>query len=301
MYTKILIPLDGSKTAEKVLPHARYLAGKLKLPVELLAVIDMAEMASHIPAEKARFFDSMIEEGVKKSASYLRGVAGTFGDANVKCTVEKGRADEVILEKGETDTGMLICMATHGRSGLDRFLLGSVAEKVLRGAANPLLLVRATEEAKSEGAALLKSIIVPLDGSELAESIIPTAAEKAKELGLEVVLFRAHHLPTSAYASDEMYSGFDYDELIASVRDEATQYLEKKSAEVKKLGVEKVSVVSKEGFAADEIIALGHKNPDSLITMCSHGRTGVKRWMLGSVTEAVVRHSGDPVLVMRAK
>ncbi len=64
MYTKILIPLDGSKTAEKVLPYARYFAGKLKLPIELLAVIDMAEMASHIPAEKARFFDSMIEEGV---------------------------------------------------------------------------------------------------------------------------------------------------------------------------------------------------------------------------------------------
>ncbi len=300
MYTKILIPLDGSKTAEKVLPHARYLAGKLKLPVELLAVIDMAEMATHIPAEKARFFDSMIEEGVKKSASYLRGVAGTFGDANVKCTVEKGRADAVILEKGETDTGMLICMATHGRSGLDRFLLGSVTEKVLRAAANPSLLVRATEEAKSEGAALLKSIIVPLDGSELAESIIPTAAEKAKELGLEVVLFRAYHLPTSAYASDEMYSAVDYDELIAGVRDEAAQYLEKKSAEVK-LGVEKVSVVAKEGFAADEIIALGRKSPDSLIAMCSHGRTGVKRWVLGSVTENVVRHSRDPVLVMRAK
>ena len=206
----------------------------------------------------------MIEEGVKKSASYLRGVAGTFGDANVKCTVEKGRADEVILEKGETDTGMLICMATHGRSGLDRFLLGSVTEKVLRAAANPLLLVRATEEAKSDGTAVLKSIIVPLDGSELAESIIPTAAEKAKELGLEVVLFRAYHLPTSAYASDEMYSAVDYDEVIAGVRDEATQYLEKKAAEVKKLGVEKVSVVSKQGFAADEIIALARKNPDSI-------------------------------------
>lgn len=301
MYTKILIPLDGSKTAEKVLPHARYLAGKLKLPVELLAVIDMVEIATHIPAEKARFFDSMIEAGVKKSASYLRGVAATFGGANVKCTVEKGQADAVIIEKGETDTSMLICMATHGRSGLDRFLLGSVTEKVLRAAANPLLLVRATEEAKSDGTAVLKSIVVPLDGSELAESIIPTVAEKAKELALEVVLFRAYHLPTYAYAGDETYSGFDYDELIAGVRDEATQYLEKKAAEVKKLGVEKVSVVSKEGFAADEIIALGRKNPDSLIAMCSHGRTGVKRWMLGSVTEAVVRHSGDPVLVLRAK
>ena len=299
MYTKMLIPLDGSKTSEKVLPYARYLAGKLKIPVELLAVIDMADRATHIPAEKARFFDSMIEEGVKSSANYLRGVAGTFGDADVKCTVEKGEADAVIIEKGEADKGMLICMATHGRSGLDRFLLGSVAEDVLRAAANPLLLVRATEEASSEGVAALKSIILPLDGSELAESIIPM--DMAKNLRLEVVLFRAYHIPTYAYAGDETSSVVDYDELMVGVRDEATEYLEKKVAEVKHLGVDKVSFVTKEGFAADEIIALGRKTPDSLIAMCSHGRTGVKRWVLGSVTEAVVRHSGDPVLVLRAK
>ena len=118
---------------------------------------------------------------------------------------------------------------------------------------------------------------------------------------MEVVLFRAYHIPTYAYGADEAYSAVDYDELIAGVRDEATQYLEKKTAEVKKLGVEKVSIESKQGFAADEIITLARKNPDTLIAMCSHGRTGVKRWMLGSVTEAVVRHSGDPVLVMRAK
>jgi nucleotide-binding universal stress UspA family protein len=299
MYTKMLIPLDGSKTSEKVLPYARYLAGKLKIPVELLAVIDMADRATHIPAEKARFFDSMIEEGVKSSTNYLRGVAGTFGDADVKCTVEKGEADAVIIEKGEADKGMLICMATHGRSGLDRFLLGSVAEDVLRAAANPLLLVRATEEAKSEGVAALKSIILPLDGSELAESIIPM--DMAKNLGLEVVLFRAYHIPSYAYAGDETSSVVDYDELMVGVRDEANEYLEKKVTEVKHLGVDKVSFVTKEGFAADEIIALGRKTPDSLIAMCSHGRTGVKRWVLGSVTEAVVRHSGDPVLVLRAK
>ena len=299
MYTKILIPLDGSKTAEKVLPYARYLASKLKLPVELLAVIDLAEMAAHIPAEKARFFDSMIEEGVKKSASYLRGVAGTFGATDVKCTVEKGQADAVIIEKGESDKGMLICMATHGRSGLDRFLLGSVAEKVLRAAANPLMLVRATEEAKSEAEAALKSMIVPLDGSELAESVIPMVAEVANKLQLEVILFRAYHIPYYAYAGDETSFVVDYDELLVGVRDEATEYLEKKVTEVKKLGVKKVTFVTEEGFAADKIIALGRKTPDNLIAMCSHGRTGVKRWVLGSVAETVVRHSGDPVLINR--
>jgi nucleotide-binding universal stress UspA family protein len=300
MYSKILVPLDGSKTAEKVLPYARHLAGKFKIPVELLAVLDIAEMATHVSAEMARHLDTMIEDGMRASTTYLRGIATTFPEGNVTCTVEKDRAEEAIIGKAGADGGTLIAMATHGRSGMDRFLLGSVAEKVLRGSANPLVLVRAKEEAKTSGEAPFKSIIVPLDGSELAESVIPLAATMAQKLDLEVVLFRAYHMPYNAYGGDDGYM-VNYDELIDSVRDEAKEYLDKKVAEVTKLGVAKVSALSKEGFAGDEIIALGHKTPDGLIAMCSHGRSGVKRWVLGSVTENVVRHSDAPVLVVRAK
>ena len=121
----------------------------------------------------------------------------------------------------------------------------------------------------------------------------------AKTLGLEVLLFRAYQIPYNAYAGDDGYV-VNYDELLGTVRDESKDYLEKKVAELKKLGVAKVSVLTKEGFAGDEIIALGRKTPDNLIAMCSHGRSGVRRFVLGSVTETVVRHSGDPVLVLRA-
>ena len=301
MYSKILIPLDGSRTAEKVLPYARHLTARLKIPVELVAVIDIAELATHIPAEKARFLDPMIEEGMHSSENYLRGIAATFSPAAVTCKVEKGRAEDVIIQMGDTDTAMLIAMATHGRSGVNRFLLGSVAEKVLRGAPNALLLVRAREAARSEGEASFKSVIVPLDGSELAESILPMAAGMAKKIGLEVVLFRAYHIPYNAYAGDDGFYAVNYDDLISAVRDETNDYLEKRVAEIKKLGVEKVSALSKEGFAGDEIIAIGRSTPEALIAMCSHGRSGVKRWVLGSVTENVVRHTVDPVLVARAR
>ena len=95
----------------------------------------------------------------------------------------------------------------------------------------------------------------------MAESVLPTVAELAKTLGLEVTLFRAYHIPYNAYAGDEGFYAVDYDDLIAGVRDEANEYLEKKVAEMKKLGVEKVSGLSKEGFAGDEIIAIGAKDP----------------------------------------
>ena len=91
MYTKILVPLDGSRTAENVLPYARALAGTLKIPVELIRVIDIAEMVMHMAAEKARYLDTLIEDGVKSSEEYLNRVAKTLATAAVTCTVEKGR------------------------------------------------------------------------------------------------------------------------------------------------------------------------------------------------------------------
>jgi nucleotide-binding universal stress UspA family protein len=213
--------------------------------------------------------------------------------------VEKGKTEQVIIETAAADKGTLVTMATHGRSGINRWLLGSVAEKVLRGTTNPLLLVRATEEAKTEGEATLKSIVMPLDGSELAEGVLPTVAELAKTLKLAVVLFRAYSIPTGAYAGGEDYYAANYEELLTAMREEAVDYLEKKTEAVKKLGVANVSCVAKEGFAADEVISQARKSPDNLIAMCTHGRSGIKRWALGSVTETVVRHSGDPVLVIR--
>ncbi|HEX2931776.1 MAG TPA: universal stress protein, partial [Candidatus Binatia bacterium] len=114
-----------------------------------------------------------------------------------------------------------------------------------------------------------------------------------------IELFRTYHIPYNVYGGEEGSYVENYEELLARVRDEAAQYLDKKAADLKKLGITKVSCVTKEGLAADEIILLGQKTPDNLIAMCSHGRSGVKRWVLGSVAEAVVRHCGDPVLITR--
>ena len=301
MYTGILVPLDGSKTAEKVLPFARFLARRLKLPVELLEVIDVAEIGRRILPAKAKFVDTALETIERNSAKYLNTIAGTFAEGVVvNCTVVKGTPAEAIVDKAAAEKASLINMATHGHSGIDRWLLGSVAEKVLRSTINPLLLIRAAEEAKTEGEATLKSAIVPLDGSELAESVLPTVAELAKPLQLEVILFRAYTIPYSALAVDPESSVLVSDEeLISAMRDEVVAYLDKKAQAIKQLGVDRVSTIAEYGLAADEIIALARKTPDVLIAMCSHGRSGVKRWVLGSVTETVARHSGDPVLVTR--
>jgi len=299
MYSQILIPLDGSTTAEKVLPYARFLAEVLKLPVELLGVIDLAAIATHLSAEKTRYFDSFVAEEERSSKDYLEGIARTFSGGPVRCSVEKGKPEEVIIQRGGANKASLIAMATHGRSGVKRWLLGSVAEKVLRAGRSPLLLIRAQAEAKTEGEAVLQSLIVPLDGSGLAESALPTVSALARAISLDVILCRAYELPAGAYYGSEDYLP-NYDELLAGLRQETSDYLKGQVAAIKSRELEKVSAVALEGAAAEEIIQIARKTPNSLVAMCTHGRSGVERWVLGSVTEKVVRYSGNPVLVLRA-
>src|SRR5215469_13003349 len=237
MYSKILIPLDGSKTAEKVLPYARALAENLKARVELISALNVAEMAAHISAEHARHLDTITEEGERRSLEYLKKIATTFPGGSVACTVEKGRPEDVILEKAALDAGTLIAMATHGRSGLDRWLLGSVAEKVLRGASNPTLVVRAKKEKNPAWEmATLKRVVVPVDGSELSERILPHVEALAKHLDLEVTLLGVYGGRLSAGADD---GGSNMDAFIPSLRNDTVTYLAAKTEEMKQRGLNK--------------------------------------------------------------
>jgi nucleotide-binding universal stress UspA family protein len=297
MYTRILVPLDGSRTAEAVLPYARLLAGKLRIPVELLTVIDVIETSRQLGPDHYLDFETAIKDQVPSAEKYLSGVAKSFQGETVSCSVEKSITAGTILSKTEADKGTLIAMATHGRSGFRRWLLGSIAEKVLHAANNPLLLVRAIENVATEGKAALDSVLIPLDGSDLAESILPQAVELAKALDLKLRLMRSSDV-TGRTLSYRDYSGFTA--LLAEWKNEAISYLDEKLSQLRTEGLSDVTSFVAEGEPAEEIIDAAKGAPNSLIAMCTHGRSGVTRWMLGSVTEKVVRHSGNPVLVIRA-
>ena len=296
MYSRMLIPLDGSQTAEKVLPYARRLARSLIIPVELIAVTEILTLT----AGKAHHLDSLVDAAILRNQEYLQKIARTFTGVSVDYTVEGGAPDEAIIMKAALDKGTLITMATHGRSGVKRWLLGSVAEKVLRGSSNPLLLVRGDEEAKTEGEVTLSQIIVALDGSELAEAVLPSVAELAKAINLKVILLRSYTLPPIIGGYGAYIPDLNLNALKAESKKDAVSYLDSKVQQLKSQGLDDVTPLTSEGEAAETIIELARRSPNSLIAMCTHGRSGVMRWMLGSVTEKVVRHSGDPVLVIRA-
>lgn len=300
MFSKILVPLDGSKVAEQALPFARILAGTLKTPIELLQAIDISAVSAHMAADKALYLEGLIAEAERSAREYLERVAHKLAGIDVAAFIERGKPAEVILDRATAAPGLLIAMATHGRSGIQRWLLGSVAEKILRGTGQPLFLVRASDDEPEERPAALNSIIVPLDGSSLAESVLPVAVKLAKSLEASVLLFRAFELPAKAYYGREDYLP-DYEALKNRVKEEAQAYLDARVAALKEEGLPRVSSLLREGVGAEEIIRCAREHPDSFVAMCTHGRSGVKRWVLGSVSEKVVRHSGDPVLVIRGE
>jgi nucleotide-binding universal stress UspA family protein len=298
MYSRILIPLDGSKTAEQVLPYARQLAASSPTSVELLGVVEMTDIAGEISATEASYAETLTKDAVRNSTEYLEGLARSFRNGVVRCRVEQGRPEDVIIAAAAGNKDTLIAMATHGRSGVSRWILGSVTEKVLRGTVNPLLVVHAPQRRKTDGEARFTSVIVPLDGSEIAESALLPVADLAKALPLQVILIQAFSLPLPTFGGDDYYVP-DYVELKDQIKEGAENYLKSKASLLQAGGVVNVSTVAIEGSAADAIITLAQTTPQNLVAMSSYGRSGLQRWILGSVTEKVVRHSEDPVLIVR--
>lgn len=292
MYSKILVPLDGSRFSERVLPYVRAFARAIKAPVELLYVNDPARLAPFSPP--------------MQGGEYLERVADSFhAIAAVKQTVELGDPAGTIVDLAAAQTGTLVAMTTHGYSGTRRWLLGSVADKVLHGSTNHLLLVRPAD-GDAGGEASLKTMVVPLDGSALAEKVLPIATELASRLTLEIVLVRVltrlYFGPPDTILPLFSRNVLNQKELWAQASAEVDEYLASKVEELRAQELPHVSSLlleSSAGGAAAEIIDLARKTPANLVAMSTHGRSGVGRWVLGSVTERVVRYSNDPVLVLR--
>ena len=287
MYSKILVALDGSNLAEQILPFVRWIAEPNKIPVQLLTISD--------PDARAPFWPAEVDE------SYLKKVAEKYFTTpnRVTVAVERGEPAAVIVDCAKNDPASLIAMATHGVSGVRRWLLGSVASKVIQTAVNPQLLIRPVEDSAPSTKAGLGSLIVPLDGSTLAETVLPHVASLARQMKLRVRLIQVYTLPKSAFVvADGM---FDQGPAVFrdALRKEAEGYLGAKAEQLRAEGVEQITTGAVEGDAAGEIIDSARAAPDNLIAMSTHGRSGVTRWVLGSVAERVIQHSGDPVLIIR--
>ena len=300
MFEKILVPLDGSPLAQAVLPYAMVVARGFHSRVILFHVAETA--LDHEDPDQKAHADETVERIRPLAENYLAGVADEFrGEGiDVETKVAKGRAAAQIVEYAEQEDVGLIALSTHGRSGLARLVMGSQIDKVLRGCEQPILLVRPRGEgAGGEAAGRLSKIIVPLDGSNAAEAALPFAEELAKVLGLEIILVQVVSIETNVYfGSIGPESWGVAGDLLQRLAEVASGYLTDLAKQLKDRGL-RVQWEVLLGWPALRIVDFAKETPDSLVVMTTHGRSGFRRWVLGSVADEVVRKTGEPVLVIR--
>jgi len=256
-----------------------------------------------IPEQKAHA-DETIERIRPLAENYLAGVADELrGERiDVETKVVGGRAVAQIVEHAEQEDVGLIAMTTHGRSGLARLVMGSGIDKILRACEQPVLLVRPGDEgASGEAAGRLSKIIVPLDGSNAAEAALPFAEELAKALGLEDILIQVIGIETTVHFGPMAPDSWPVpSDVLQQLDVVASGYLTGLAKQLKGRGLAVQWEVLR-GAPGLRIVEFAKETADSLVVMTTHGRSGFRRWVLGSVADEVVRKTGEPVLVIRPR
>ena len=325
---KILVPLDGSPFSEAILGPVIQLSEAVGAEVYLLSVVGeprtssdwinalaMAEETTSgfgvmavPPPQSGRYSESgadtgpkeqTLEQALQTAVEYLGQVAKRFSQGRATPKAVPGEDPvKAIMDFSSEQEVDLIAMSTHGRSGLGRWVFGSTADKLIHSTSIPLLLVRPRDggDVPSDGKPI-RTLVVPLDGSELAEAALAYGENLARQMGLNISLIRVFPTPTLAYAGTE---GFSYDPgIFTELENAAVDYLKEKQADLEQKGFSVESTVES-GPQADSIIDFAEAQPGSLIVMSTHGRSGVGRWLLGSVADRVLRASETPILLIRS-
>ena len=309
MYTRILTPLDGSGVSEQVLPYARAFASRLSLPLTLLMSIEPGHPSIGEALNPELHSHEAESHRAEHAQGYLSSVAARMAGAGVTAgtVVPRGEPANSIVDEAARDPETLIAMSSHGRSGFTRWWMGSVADKVLHMADNPLLLVRSQSHRSATSESVPERLIVPVDGSEEAEGVLPHVAYLASGLGIPVDLVQVTMSEAEYYQAMSMGlrvlrpSLPSYQTFSDKLEGEAQSYVDAVKRRLIQQGVAKVEERLLQGSPAECIVDLAVSNPNSLVAMTTHGRSGVGRMIIGSVAQKVVRHSGGPVLLVRSR
>jgi nucleotide-binding universal stress UspA family protein len=304
--TVVLAPVDGSTRALHAVPWAAKLAGPDGTVILLRVVPPQPEYAESLfsfvgAEERVREIQDAWTRTAKADMDEAEALLSGSG-VTVEQMVAEGEPDEEIVAAAARRGVQMIAMASHGRGAVGRAIFGSVADRVARTAPVPVLILRPPDEDVVPSVAVSR-IVVPLDGSEIAARALPVASELAEHLAAPVHVIRA----VDAALSLPMASGvFGAGPVVdANVTD---QIWEEAEAEARSTVTAAVSQLQSEGVDASGGIVIGSPffaiseaiEPGDLLTLTSHGRGGVRRWLLGSVAEKLVREAKAPVMLVPA-
>jgi nucleotide-binding universal stress UspA family protein len=284
MFTRILVPLDGSQLSERSLVPALTLSQRTGAEL-LLMRVPAADTLSFAVSEARQ------RELAQDALAYLEAIRRTNEQPqfSIRMQVLDGDVASAIIDTAHAEQADLIIMSTHGYSGLTRWVLGSVTEKVLRSAPCPVLAIRAARHPQR--------ILITLDGSPLAERAIESGLSLAQNLQAEVTMLRCVPRVVADEKLDEHERGLSR-RMQEDLFIEAKEYLRARAAEAAQSDVV-IRAEVRIGSPADSILEYVETYGIDLIAMATHGRTGLKRWIYGSVTAKVLRSAGCSMLVVR--
>lgn len=295
MYRQIMVPLDGSRFAETALPLALSVSRRTSAPLHLVTVQEP------VPSFAYDEWESTAEEW---SRGYLESVVERIADragGSVTTTLLSGHVVEVLENEAESRDVDLVIMATHGRGMMSRAWLGSVADAFVHHTDRPVLLVRPTEgeEPDFDADPAPVRMLVPLDGTELSESVLEHAIEFGALFGAAYHLVRVVPFPmqfSSPYLPHTMQMNQQF---VTEAKGGATDYLEERAQAFRKRGLHadtSVVVVAQPGHG---ILSEAAEADCDFIAMATHGRTGLTRAILGSTSDKVLRGAHVPLLLYR--
>ncbi len=304
MIRSIMVPLDGSHFAEWALPRAVALARPAGSSIELVSV--HVPFALRATPDGSGFTVEMDESAARMLQTYLGETCARIAavtDGKVTTTVLTGPVRDELIEHAERMNPDLIVMTTHGRGALQRLWLGSVADALVRHARQPVLLVRPEEDAVIDPGAgeVFRNILVPLDGSQNAEAILPTVFELGDPSHAAYTFVQIVQPP---YVMSSPYGAFPPprpdDRLLNDLCVAAEAYLADVAREHAKPQRRITTHVGVDSMVAGAILAEAERSNADLVAIATHGRGAVGRFVLGSIADKVVRGARTATLVHRA-
>lgn len=295
MYEKIIVPLDGSELAEIALPYAEEMAARLGSEVTLLHVCQLDDD----PYRRMRtcYLDHMIET-TEQGARSCAGIKARELTRPRAALVVGDPAEEIVRHACEENADLIV-MATRGRSGVGRWASGSVADEVVRTTLKPTALIRGKSRgAKAMRKGLVKRILVPLDGSERSETVLPFAQELALGLGAQIFLFRVLSTCYQSMDSDGYVNIPISNKDMAWIKSRAVTYMDELAERLSREGTDS-SVELRQGVPADCIIDFADEISADLVAMSTRGHSGIGRWVFGSVADRVLHGVDAPLFVVK--
>jgi nucleotide-binding universal stress UspA family protein len=296
MFERILLPLDGSELAEAAIPYVRDLAGQLEAEVYLLHACPPEHQAHHRMHQI--YLDSMAEN----LKLWIKENYHPKQEPKIQAAVMLGDPVMVIFNYIKQKSINMVALTSHGTSGLREWAMGSVADKVVRRAGIPTLLIRIKKgRSVPQKKGLIQKILLPLDTSAASKIAVPYAVELAKALKANITLFSMVKT-IYAYAADTSMGtnlSFDGNSIDAASKKFTDEYLQGIENEIDGAGVEVTHTSSIGLDAAQEILEMEKKIQPDLVVMATRGRSNIARWVLGSVAEKVLVEGDRPILMVK--